>query len=206
MFGIIYSLLLSAGVVKNKIEEKIENDKCKVMYENSDGLTYTDSKGHSRLMSNNEMVFYGLDKNGDYVLENLSGNIIKNYSLEKRNNKLNKEKQLAIETTASTYCIDNDNHKNDWICQGKRFKDIKTGDIYVIRCIKHKYYYMDIKNGFLVRKTDWQIQKDKTEITHRLLNYDVDINEFNKNQKAISNKPHLLFRNFDYNTTYDYYK
>jgi len=205
MFGLIYTALTTLGIITNEIKESLDNKECKEKYKNIDGLTYTDSKGHSRMLSNNKMVFYTHNSNGDYILEDLSGNVIKNFSLEKRMQKQAELKQIALNEKASTYCIDENSHRNDWICQGKRFKDIKTGEIYVIRCIDYKYYYMNINNGFIVRKTDWQIAKEQKGEICKYLNKDLDIDSFNEKQKLVKDRS-KLFRNFQYDSSCDYNK
>ena len=76
------------------MKETKENKECKNIYKHKDGLTYTDSKGSTRLISNDELVFYTHDKNGDYILENMSGYVYRNFSEEKRNMKIMNEKCL----------------------------------------------------------------------------------------------------------------
>jgi hypothetical protein len=205
MFGFLYTLFVTLGYIKKEFTESIENNECKQIYKNIDGLTYTDTKGCSRLLSTNELVFYTHLPNGDYILEDLSGKVIKNFTLENRQRKQIELKNEAAFSMNSTYCIDENNYKNDYICKGKRFKDLKTGDIYVIRNIKGRYYYMDIKSGLLVRKTDWQIRREQEGMVHPKLP-DINIEEFNKKQKLITNNQALLYRNFDYYTAVDYCK
>lgn len=205
MFGLLYTLFVTLGYVKKEFTESIENSKYKKIYKNTDGLTYTDTKGRSRLLSTNEIVFYTHSPNGEYILENISGEIIKNFTLEERQQKQKNSKEAAIYNQSSTYCIDENDHHNDWVCKGKRFKDFKTGNIYVIRNIQGKYYYMDINNGFLVRKTDWQLQKEQEGMIH-INTRDIDIESFNNKQKTIKKNSGFLYRNFDYCTSFDYYK
>lgn len=198
MFGIIYTLFTSIGLLINSLKESKENEKCKSLYKNKDGLTYIDIKGNSRLLSNNDLVFYTYDKNGDYVLEDISGYIYKNFSEEQREKKQKYFKEKSIKNGDSTYCISENNHKKDWICKGKRFMDIKTNDIYVIRFLNGKYYYMNINDGKVVKKTDWQIKKDHETILDNSLNKGIDIKTFNKRQSIIQDKS-LLFRDYEYN-------
>lgn len=206
MFGAIYTLFTSIGLLVKASKEADENEKCRSLFRNKDGLTYIDTKGNTRLLSNNDLVFYTHDKNGDYVLENVSGYIYKNFSKEQRIAKQKELKLEAINNEDSTYCISEDNHKKDWICKGKRFIDMKTNDVYVIRCLNGKYYYMDINNGKIIRKTDWQIKKDQ-EVTTDYYSFDkgIDIEAFNKRQETIQDKT-LLFRNYEYNSSCDYRK
>ena len=204
IFGIIYTIIVSIGAFFHSINKSIDNEKNKTIYKHPNGMTYIDTKGRSRLLSNDELVFYTYDRNGNYVLEDVSGHIYRNFSEEKRSQELNERKEKAMSNKETTYCIDDDNHRKDWVCKGKRFKDFKTGEIYVIRYIKYKYYYINISNGMIVRKTDWQIKQDKKNIKKYLNDY-LDIETFNKKQKNIQNKQ-MLFRDFEYNSSCDYYK
>ena len=205
MLGLIYTLIISIGLIIHWSKEKKENIKCKTLYKHKDGLTYTDFNGRSRLLNDDTLVFYTHNKNGDYILEDASGNVYKNFSEEKREKKLKKTREELINNKNSTYCISEDNHKKDWICKGKRFSDIKTGDIYVIRYINGKYYYMNVQNGILVRKTDWQIKKDSETILDCCSGKGVDIDTFNERQAIIKDKS-LLYRDYEYNSLCDYYK
>lgn len=202
----IYTIFVSIGAFFHSIKENKENEKGKSLYRHPDGLTYTDTKGRSRLLTNNEIVFYTHNKNGDYILVDVSGHVYKKFSEDERVQKINERKEIAIKNNETTYCIDDNNHRNDWICQGKRFKDFTTGDIYIIRYINYKYYYMNASNGMLVRKTDWQIKHDDlNKDKNTYLNNDLNIEEFNEKQKNIQEK-RMLFRNFDYNYFCDIYK
>lgn len=185
------------------IKDSKENENNKIIFKHPDEITYVDTKGRSRLISNDEIVFYTF-KNGEYVLTNASGCIYKNFSKEKKEKELYKIKEKNLKNKESTYCIDNNNHKKDWICKGKRFKDFITGDIYVIRYINYKYYYLNTVDGTIVRKTDWQKEQDKKNIKSYLQN-DLNIEEFNKQQLNIQDKQ-KLFRNYEYNFYCDYYK
>lgn len=206
MVGFIYFAVIGVGLLIHFINENKENEENKKRYRHPNGLTYIDNKGRSRLLSNDKLVFYTHDKNGDYILEDVSGHVYRNFSEEKRVKWLNDEKKRAIENKESTYCLDDNNHRKDWTCKGKRFVDLKTGNIYVIRYIKYKYYYMDISTGLLVRKTDWQIKKDDLQQGCRLhLDNNLNVEAFNERQRLVQDR-HMLFRDFEYNSSCDYYK
>lgn len=205
MFGLIYSLFVSIGLIGHTAKEIQENEENKVKYRHPDGLTYVDTKGRSRLVSNNEIVVYGM-KNGDYVLEKINGTVIKNYSKEQRESQIESNRQKAIINNETTYCIDENTHEKEWIKKGKRFKDLKTGDIYIIRCINYKYYYMRLNDGMLVRKTDYQIAYDERYEQKGYWNFkDVDIVSFNQKQKNVTDQ-YALYREWEYNSSCNVYK
>ena len=204
--GFIFLAVICIGVVIHLLKEKSANLECKEKYRHPDGLTYTDAKGHSRLVSNDKMVFYTHDKNGDYILEDEMGYVYKNYTAEEKQIKFKQNREMAINSSESTFSADEDNHQKDWICKGRRYTDIQTGEVYVIRYINYKYYYMNISNGLLVRETDWQLKNDETHLNLKwYAKYGVNIEEFNRKQKDVTDKT-LLFRNFEYNSSCDYYK
>lgn len=206
MFGLVYTALVSIGLIFHSHKEEKKNKKCKLLYQNPDGMTYTDSKGRSRLLSNDKLVFYTKNKNGDYILEDESGYVYKNFSEDERKENLNIQRQCALNNQDTTFCIDDNDRHEDWVCQGKRFQDLKTGEIYVIRCINYKYYYMNILNGMLVRETDWQKKKDELYNNVKWYsNYGVNIESFNEKQKDVKNQS-LLFRDFEYSFLCNYYK
>lgn len=206
MFGLIYSLFVSVGCVIHKANQCKENEENKIKYRHPDGLTYVDIKGQSRLLTNNELVFYMTEPNGDYVLKNMSGHIYKNFSAEKRSKELQERFNQALKNNESTYCIDKNKHEKDWTRKGRRFKDFETGDIYIIRWINYKYYYMKLDNGMLVRKTDYQIAYDEKCETKGLWNFkDLDIVAFNEKQKTVTDQ-YSLYREWEYNYYCNIYK
>lgn len=203
MFGFLFLLIC---IVMYFLKESIENAECKKKYANSDGLTYIDSKGRSRLVSNNKLVFYTHDKNGDYILEDIGGYVYKNFSEEERQEQKNINVDTAIKNGKSTYCEDENEHKKDWYCKGRRFIDLKTGERYVIRCIQGKYYYMDISTGLLVRKTDKQLEEERDRSEEWAYNCkEIDMDKFNEKQKEINDKT-MLYRDYDYNFRCDSYQ
>lgn len=212
MFGLFYSLFVSAGCVVHKHNEYKENQENKIKYRHPDGLTYVDTKGQSRLISNDEIVFYTW-KNGDYVLERMNGIVIKNFSAEKRHKQVEENEKKAIAHKETTYCIDENTHEKER-CKGKRFKDFATGDIYVIRCLNYTYWYLNIDTGMIVRKTDWQLKHDEKSknspaFCHNPEQYDrmwhVDVDKINNRQL---NKENLweFYLDYKFNDNCNIYK
>lgn len=204
MFGLVYSLFVSIGAAIHKTNQRKENEENKIKFRNPDGLTYVDIKGQSRLIHNDELVFY-VHENGDYVLKNIHGYIYKNFSQEIREKELRERILLAKKNNETTYAIDSNNHDREWICKGRRFKDFKTGEIYIIRYINYKYYYMRISDAMLIRKTDWQIAYEEKNKGKIFMFDDVNIEEFNKTQKTITDK-YMLYREHEYNSSCNTYK
>lgn len=183
MFGLIYSLAVGLGLAGHTIKENIENDYRRVNNVSPDGITYTDAKGRSRIVENNEIAIYGTIKGGDFCILDAKGRIYKNFTQEKKDKIRDKYYKKAIENNLSTYCLGDDEHRFEDRA-GKRFKDMKTGRIYLIRCVNFKYYYVDFETGEIVRKTDYQQKKDDAKINKRDATFfDINIDEWNERCK-----------------------
>lgn len=185
MLGIIYLFLLLGTNCILKASDAIENEQNKINYRHLDGLTYTDNKGRSRLLTNNHIAVYSkYNKNciGDYTLQDcVTGQIIKNFSQEESNKKHIEFIKKFNGDGKTTYSIDEENYKkhNDIFFWGQRFIDKETKDVYVIREFEYRYYFMDIHTGYLIRETDYSanIQFKIKDMTY------LDLNEINKMQK-----------------------
>lgn len=186
MYGILFFTFCGIVLAVGSIKEGIENGENRIKFRHKNGLTYIDNKGRDRLLSNNHIAMYHVDyTNGrqDYVLEDIESHvIIKNFTKEKQDREYEESREKAVGEGKSTFCIDSNNYKKYIISEkgfeGKRFKDLQTGKIYVIRKIKFRYYYMNIENGFIVRETDYS----KEHIPVDEISIPIDITEFNKKQ------------------------
>lgn len=199
MLGLIYTIFASFGIILNNIKENNINNECKSKYKNKNNLTYIDSKGKTRLLSNDELVFYTKDNNGNFILENEKGDVYHNFSQEDQIDILNKNIYVSKKCHFTTYPTNENCYYIEILCKGQRYIDFNTGEVYVIRYLQGKYYYMNVANGFLVRETDWQLANDISLEKEKNIN----IEEFNNQQKNRTNK-RLLYRNSCYNTLCDF--
>lgn len=178
MFGILLTFITTMLKTVGSVLESHENNINKKVYKHSDGLTYTDNKGRARLSKNNHIALYRTNySNGkkDWILEDVETHeIIKNFTKEKEIIIISNKKEEAIKNNKSTFLIDENNHIKSFGFQGKRFQDLKTNEIYVVRKFGRVYYYMNIKNGFIVRKTDYSQNNNHED--------SINISEFNKKQ------------------------
>lgn len=188
MFGIIYTLFSSIGYCVAKFVENKENAENKKKYGNEgDGLTYIDNKCRFRLNSNNHIAMYHTSHPscpGDYVLEDIEKNIIiKNFSKDKRDKEQQERTNEAILKGETTVCIDDITVRSTIETngfRGNRFKDLKTGELYVIRFLNQRWYYMSVKNGHIIRETDYS-KKHNNRIENTVFE-PVNIYEFNRKQ------------------------
>lgn len=186
ILGMLYPFYVAGmfakdGYERSKMNEQslsdARRDRCETyLFKTSSGweqrLTSNNHRSESRMLTNGDRVLYDID----------SKVVVRNYSAEQRaeNSYINEAKKKEAENEGKTvYLVDRDGHENFYIydpqsrrsvCDvyGMRYKDFKTGQIYVIRCVNDKksygpyvYYYMNVSTGMFVRKTDGQIEIDK---------------------------------------------
>lgn len=181
MFGLFYTIAVGLGFAVEKGAEAIISQKEREEARQKGKLTYRDDNNKLRLVETNERVADTTLMNGDHVLKYDGcnrGRIIRNYTQEKYEYELERNRREAIRKGKSTYCItvlgvpkanhtrsrlidDNGNYIDNTNRLGYRFKDFKTGDVYVIRKIRDRYYFMDVNTGYLVRETDYQKEKTR---------------------------------------------
>lgn len=209
MFGILYSIYsaLGIGIYKAKEGYRAEGRKQNAINNNCD--TYTDAKGRTRYIVNNRWVCY-TKVNGHTVLKDcLNDKVYIDYTKNNETKRQNYEKDKAIKDGKTVYLFmkKEDVNKNDpW--KGDRYKDIKTGSVYVKRYdninvySKHKCkFYVDVSTGMYVRKADEQIELDKKMIkehlgTKRIIsddNIDEYINKMNDKQRKYKERGDDLF-------------
>lgn len=171
---------------KQKKENLIKRDEainqCKETYISYDGST--------RLVSTDEKVLWKNDLvTQDRILISVdSGKVIKNLSEEKRKFERKISKAVSEKSNKTVYLFDRDNHFHEKVV-GERYKDLSTGEEYVIRRLNAVYYYMSVESGKLIRITD----------NNFFTGGGVNIDEFNLKQQKLR-KPN--YYNCCYDVTY----
>ena len=179
MFGLIYGLIGIIGRVGLSIKNISDERYCKKHFNDPDTNTYLDAYGTRRDIDTNGIRNVIKDKNGDVVLSDPFNNIIRNYSKEKRDAKYSNPKYTAIRMT-------------DWNvdsigCRGVRFKDKKTGELYVVRGFyvenfKHVKFFMSVDTAHLIRMSDGEMARPKTQ--QEILIINKFIKDFNNKQDS----------------------
>lgn len=201
MFGLFYTIVAGLGFAVEKGAEAIISQQKREEARQKGKLTYYDDNNKLRLVETNERVANTTLTNGDHVLRYDGcnrGRIIRNYTQEKYEYELERNRRWAIKEGKSTYCITvtevpKANHRSGLLrtddgfkdipeeVRGNWYKDFKTGDVYVIRKVRGRYYFMDVNTGYLVRETDYQkeenIKYNKNDIKR---NPGIDIKEYNE--------------------------
>ena len=185
------------GSGKNKREERYFKQKT---YNPQKG-TYLDSKCRERLYSDDSFVFTRRNRFGETEIEYQNG-VVRNLAQEKYNKAPGSVTQLA------GYDPYNKNHYFTTAI-GYRYKDRKTGQVYVVRNMKYNHdsflFYLDVQTGKLVRPTDSQLRMENEAKRQNKEYYNEEyfkrvIDYFNNNIKNLS--VDLFYRNKDNSVEY----
>lgn len=177
MFGAIWAMFSAVVVIKDSISNAIINSKEREKSLRNNEAFWYKTDGCARLHSNGHKVMTTNLDNGDYVLKDIqTQKILRNYSKEESDKIVQQQYKLAKEKNRSTYCCWYDRFSRKGklytkYCEqkisGSRFKDFKTGDIYVIRKFyKHENpyetdvsYYININTNKVVRPIDSELKR-----------------------------------------------
>lgn len=179
----------------HNIKTNIENEEKKQKAILDGRETYLDEKLCERLVVNDIKVMKGTlwndckdGKAGDQVLKCVdSGEIVKNYTKEKRDKAETTSLDEAKKKGSTVYKLGTwkDNYMKTNM-PGFRYKDLTTGDVYVIRVLNNVKFYMNIKTGMFVRETDGEIKRNNTPKAwhHDVSKYEKIRRRYNHEQRA----------------------
>lgn len=172
LFGFLYTAFTLGAKAGMSIKENIENKNYRQEAIQKNEKVYIDSNGYACSTKDGRKVMYaneylhGYNNLPDKVLKYVdTDEIISNFSKEDREQTETYYYNEAVKLNRTAYRIGG---KYDSYCnigvgkpKGYRYKDIKTNAIYVVREFNSMKFYMDIKTGLLVRKTDGQLKLEK---------------------------------------------
>ena len=164
LFGLLYSAFVGGAKITKNIQNEIENKNSRNEAISKGRNTYLDSDLCMRdIATNKKIMNYSIPNQyggRDDVLKVVgSDEILVNKTDIARKEEEKKWRDFALMVGGSTYKISHhlDYYQNVEIASA-RYKDIKTGDIYVIADVKHgcdKYsFYMDVNTKKFIRPTD----------------------------------------------------
>lgn len=173
MWGLFYAMLIGGARAVKGVQDMIENEEFKQKYRHDDAGTYYDNKMNLHDQKTGHIVRYEKDlKTGDvYVKDCETGKRLRNLTQNAVEAHYQEERQKFLEgKTARTYVkYGDDEHRNDK-CKGVRYKDLRTGKLYVMRTIDrygfdefmHKIMLypicticlMDVETGEFIRPAD----------------------------------------------------
>ena len=156
MFGIIVAIIIIIYLVYSSISNSIEDGKGKRLFKDESTNTYLDHNGVSRDLKTDKYRSITVDYNGDRHLWGKDiGDI--NLSRNKRIEEYEHYKRNPIKGRTTVYWEPSPIYKlGERNVLGKRYKDIETGDIYVVRSNNWKHYYVEINKLKVIRYTDSQ--------------------------------------------------
>lgn len=181
MLGLIWAFISGIAVTKYKVEEGIDNYEKRTESLRKGETYWYKNDGCARLHSNGHRVMTIHLDNHDFVLKDIDKHIVlRNYTLEKAERFVEQQKEWAKEEGKSTYCCWYDRFSRagdlykkycDKGIAGSRFKDFKTGEIYIIRKFSSYenpygvdlYYYINIDTLEAVRPIDKDLNKIKNK-------------------------------------------
>lgn len=194
MFGLLYTLFVGGARAVKGIQDTIENEEFKQKYRDDESGIYYDNKMRKHDQRTGRIVVYEKDlKTGDvWVKDALSCERLRNVTQNSVEQHYEEERRKYLNgTTARTYVqYGNDAHRKDK-CRGKRYKDLKTGKLYVVREIevpynkidRNKYWIgdkirclMDLQTYQYVRPTDRELahhagKSEKIEGLYKAIEY-----------------------------------
>lgn len=194
-FGLIYALIVGGAYLVESIEKSKSSEESRnyAIKNNYPTYLHETSRGREeRLVSNGHPSGSYMLENGDHVLiDKKTGQVVRNYSADRRSYYQQKNIQKAKEAGNSVYLYDEDRHRDmDFVYDGKnnshllhqlygcRYKDFNTGRLYVVRSVYgpngYVYFYMDAVTRRYVRKTDGQLEKERKYKERYNINYDAD--------------------------------
>lgn len=155
MLGILGSLFGLGVLTYGSIKDSDSDNKSRSKALQEGKRDYIDHQGHIRDVHSNHKILYWTDNNHNTTRYDLDNHTEINITMEN-------DAKKAKENGYSTVRLGLDDHYKD-PCQGVRFKDINTGDIYVIRTWNGIYFYMNILTSKFVRFTDSYVKGETDE-------------------------------------------
>ena len=199
LFGLIYtSIVTLANMYKNISNDSTNMYRRKIAKENgSNFYVGSDNEIHyvkdgRKIMFTNEYT-RGYSTEPDKVLKYVdTGEIIHNYTKDKRIDRESKAYLAAIEKGYSTYRLGGlgeDYGHTD--CRGYRFMEIETGRIFVIRTVCSEDFFMDVETTLLVRHTDEYLERLEKYKQQNHITYQLHLNHIKENMFENFNKQQL---------------
>ena len=186
MFGIIYTIIGIVGKIGWHNKQVRENRNSFYRTYDPRKNTYLDMYCVER-RPNGEYCKTEIDGNGDLVQKNKYNKIVRNFSEEKR-----MEEASSSNTTVIRLSEKNLTHSLLKEPGGIRYKDKKTGQIYVIRAFRVDvnekeghcvYFYMRESDAMLERVTDGEIKYGTLKDYGVINKFIVDFNNKQKTQE-----------------------
>ena len=178
MFGIVVLICIIIYAFYSSIINDIDDNYGKRNYRDYSTNTYIDHDGVSRDLKTNKYRSITRDINGDRHLWGTDiGDI--NLSQINRQKEYDKFKRSPVTGRTTVYWSPSPVYKEDKaVLLGKRYKDLETGNILIVRTHKALDFYVDTKTLQVLRYTDSTTRMLKDSNRYKKEREQEDIKEF----------------------------
>lgn len=165
LFGLFYTIFGVGCKGINDIRNAMEDNDRKIRYRNSETNTYYDHDMNKRDLSNNHIMVTEKDCNGDVWLKDTqTGRYTQNITAGRVEQKYQEEKAKALrgESDRTHFKYGDNEHRKDEF-PGIRYKDFKTGKLYVERYIiftEEHYKMLHLWSGYGVSQQSFSVLFD----------------------------------------------
>lgn len=165
MLGLIHMAFSAFGYIGKTIRDDSINNERINKAKNNNQITYLDANGVERSVSNGHKtrIEYNYITDERKIVDVKTGKVLKDITKELWSEKEEKRREEAIKRGKPTYIILSQNFDGQRYayevskrgCEGSRFKDVETGEVYVKRGLGEAgIWYMKVTNGHLVKLTE----------------------------------------------------
>ena len=162
LFGLFYTIFGVGCKGINDIRNVMEDNDRKTRYRDSETNTYYDHNMNKRDLSNNHIMVTEKDCNGDVWLKDAqTGRYTQNITAGRVEQKYQEEKAKALRGESDRTHIkygDNEHRKDEF--PGYRYKDFKTGKLYVERSMiftEEHYKMLHLWSGYGICQRDFSV-------------------------------------------------
>lgn len=162
LFGLFYTIFGVGCKGINDIRNVMEDNDRKIRYRDSETNTYYDHNMNKRDLSNNHIMVTEKDCNGDVWLKDAqTGRYTQNITAGRVEQKYQEEKAKALCGESDRTHIkygDNEHRKDEF--PGYRYKDFKTGKLYVERYMiftKEHYKMLHLWSSYDICQRDFSV-------------------------------------------------
>lgn len=165
LFGLFYTIFGVGCKGINDIRNAMEDNDRKIRYRNSETNTYYDHDMNKRDLSNNHIMVTEKDCNGDVWLKDTqTGRYTQNITAGRVEQKYQEEKAKALrgESDRTHFKYGDNEHRKDEF-PGIRYKDFKTGKLYVERYMiftEEHYKMLHLWSGYGVSQQSFSVLFD----------------------------------------------
>lgn len=165
LFGLFYTAFGLGCKGAMGIKNSLEDNENRTKYRDNETNTYLDHNMTKRDLNTNHVMAYHKANNGDVLLKDCeTGRYVKNISQDRTEKKYQEERAKALrgESDRTHIRYGDDEHRKDTF-PGYRYKDFKTGKLYVERFMiftEEHYKMLHLWSGYGVSQKSFSVLFD----------------------------------------------